>query len=212
MGQKPIEGSNPSLSAIDFPVIYRPLSETAFRYCQRTASLRDSRALESLGSYALDRADDLDEWMQWTGLVTSRMRRLAFQRGCPRNVNQDGPNDVAGEAQAARGQYTRQLVIRSIGRRRLVDVARINRLEACGNYVEVRTASDSFQHRERLHVLQTQLDPSQQPRAVTSTRARCVDAGDKPSHNPRGKCLGVAFLLAGRINCAIDERHRQTMP
>ncbi|MGQ0648738.1 MAG: LytR/AlgR family response regulator transcription factor [Gemmatimonadaceae bacterium] len=56
--------------------------------------------------------------------------------------------------------YVHRLVIRSIGRVQLVDVAGIDWLEASGNYVEVHAGKDRFLHRERLHVLEAQLDPA----------------------------------------------------
>jgi two-component system LytT family response regulator len=57
-------------------------------------------------------------------------------------------------------RYLQRLVIRSIGRVQFVDVAQIDWLEASGNYVEVHAGRDSFLHRERLRVLEEQLDPA----------------------------------------------------
>lgn len=57
--------------------------------------------------------------------------------------------------------YLQRLVIRSIGRVQLVEVAQIDWLEASGNYVEIHTGKESFLHRERLRVLEAQLDPAQ---------------------------------------------------
>lgn len=57
--------------------------------------------------------------------------------------------------------YLRRIVIRSIGRVQLVDVAGIDWLEASGNYVEIHAGKERFLHRERLHVLEAQLDPAQ---------------------------------------------------
>lgn len=57
--------------------------------------------------------------------------------------------------------YLQRLVIRSIGRVQLVEVAQIDWLEASGNYVEVHTGKESFLHRERLRVLEAQLDPAE---------------------------------------------------
>lgn len=57
-------------------------------------------------------------------------------------------------------RYLQRLVIRSIGRVQFVDVAQIDWLEASGNYVEVHTGAASFLHRERLRVLEAQLDPA----------------------------------------------------
>jgi two-component system LytT family response regulator len=62
---------------------------------------------------------------------------------------------------AASGRYAQRLVIRSIGRVQFVEVAQIDWLEASGNYVEVHTAGQSFLHRERLRVLEQQLDPAE---------------------------------------------------
>ncbi len=56
-------------------------------------------------------------------------------------------------------RYLQRLVIRSIGRVQFVDVAQIDWLEASGNYIEVHTGGESFLHRERLRVLEQQLDP-----------------------------------------------------
>jgi two-component system LytT family response regulator len=57
-------------------------------------------------------------------------------------------------------RYLERLVIRSIGRVQLVDVAQIDWVEASGNYVEIHTGDESFLHRERLRVLEAQLDPA----------------------------------------------------
>lgn len=59
------------------------------------------------------------------------------------------------------GRYAQRLVIRSIGRVQFVEVAHIDWLEASGNYVEVHTNGQSFLHRERLRVLEQQLDPGE---------------------------------------------------
>jgi two-component system LytT family response regulator len=64
------------------------------------------------------------------------------------------------DARSAPGRYLQRLVIRSIGRVQFVDVAQIDWLEASGNYVEVHTGKESFLHRERLRVLEEQLDPA----------------------------------------------------
>jgi two-component system LytT family response regulator len=66
-------------------------------------------------------------------------------------------------AVAAPGEprYLQRLVIRSIGKVQFVDVAQIDWLEASGNYVEVHTGAASYLHRERLRVLEAQLDPAQ---------------------------------------------------
>jgi two-component system, LytTR family, response regulator len=64
-----------------------------------------------------------------------------------------------GSRQGA-GRYRRRLVIRSIGRVQFVDVAHVDWLEASGNYVEIHAGAESFLHRERLHVLEAQLDPA----------------------------------------------------
>jgi len=63
-------------------------------------------------------------------------------------------------AQSTPGRYLQRLVIRSIGRVQFVDVSQIDWLEASGNYVEVHADSESFLHRERLRVLESQLDPA----------------------------------------------------
>ncbi len=71
-----------------------------------------------------------------------------------------GGNPGGSEPHPA-GRYLQRLVIRSIGRVQFVDVAQIAWLEASGNYVEIHTGSESFLHRERLRVLETQLDPAE---------------------------------------------------
>jgi two-component system LytT family response regulator len=58
-------------------------------------------------------------------------------------------------------RYRQRLVIRSIGRVQFVEVAQIDWLEASGNYVEIHTGKESFLHRERMHVLEVQLDPAE---------------------------------------------------
>jgi two-component system, LytTR family, response regulator len=64
----------------------------------------------------------------------------------------------AGRGRAWR--YRQRLVIRSIGRVQFVDVAQIDWLEASGNYVEIHAGGESFLHRERLRVLEAELDPA----------------------------------------------------
>lgn len=64
-------------------------------------------------------------------------------------------------AGAAPTRYVQRLVIRSIGRVQFVDVADIEWLEASGNYVEIHAGAASFLHRERLRVLEEQLDPTE---------------------------------------------------
>ena len=51
-------------------------------------------------------------------------------------------------------------MIRSVGRIQIVDVSEIDWLRASGNYVEIHAGSRSFLHRERLRVLEEQLDPT----------------------------------------------------
>jgi two-component system LytT family response regulator len=58
------------------------------------------------------------------------------------------------------GRYRQRLVIRSIGRVQFVDVAQIDWLEASGNYVEIHAGAESFLHRERLRILEAELDPA----------------------------------------------------
>lgn len=58
-------------------------------------------------------------------------------------------------------RHVQRLVIRSLGRVQFVEVADIDWLEASGNYVEIHTAAASFLHRERLRVLEEQLDPAE---------------------------------------------------
>jgi len=58
-------------------------------------------------------------------------------------------------------RYRQRLVIRSIGRVQFVEVAQIDWLEASGNYVEIHAGKESFLHRERMRVLEAQLDPAE---------------------------------------------------
>lgn len=58
-------------------------------------------------------------------------------------------------------RYRQRLVIRSIGRVQFVEVAQIDWLEASGNYVEIHAGNESFLHRERMRVLEAQLDPAE---------------------------------------------------
>jgi two-component system LytT family response regulator len=58
-------------------------------------------------------------------------------------------------------RYRQRLAIRSIGRVQFVEVADIDWLEASGNYVEIHAGKESFLHRERMHVLEAQLDPAE---------------------------------------------------
>ncbi|MEJ7603414.1 MAG: LytTR family DNA-binding domain-containing protein [Kofleriaceae bacterium] len=62
--------------------------------------------------------------------------------------------------QATPTQFRQRLVIRSIGRVQFVYAAQIDWLEASGNYVEIHTSTTSFLHRERLRVLEAELDPA----------------------------------------------------
>jgi two-component system, LytTR family, response regulator len=83
-------------------------------------------------------------------------------------------------------RYRQRLVIRSIGRVQLVDVAQIDWLEASGNYVEIHAGKESFLHRERMRVLEEQLDPTEFVRihrSIIVNRAavaqiRTIAAGD----------------------------------
>jgi two-component system LytT family response regulator len=67
--------------------------------------------------------------------------------------------DAAAEPPPA--GYLQRLVIRSIGRVQIVEVAHIGWMKASGNYVEVHAGSEMFLHRERLRVLERQLDPAE---------------------------------------------------
>jgi len=58
-------------------------------------------------------------------------------------------------------RHLRRIVIRSIGRVQFVDVDQIDWLEASGNYVEIHAGKLSFLHRERLRILEDQLDPAE---------------------------------------------------
>jgi two-component system LytT family response regulator len=58
-------------------------------------------------------------------------------------------------------RYLQRVVIRSIGRVQFVEVGQIDWLEASGNYVEIHAGAESFLHRERLRVLEAQLDPAE---------------------------------------------------
>ncbi|HEX3758050.1 MAG TPA: LytTR family DNA-binding domain-containing protein [Kofleriaceae bacterium] len=66
-------------------------------------------------------------------------------------------------------RYAQRLVIRSIGRVQFVDVAQIDWLEASGNYVEIHAGKQTLLHRERLRVLEDQLDPAEFVRIHRST-------------------------------------------
>ena len=70
--------------------------------------------------------------------------------------------------------YLRRLVIRSIGRIQFVDVAQIDWLEGSGNYVEIHAGKERTLHRERLHVLEAQLDPAQTDSFTGSVRNGAV--------------------------------------
>jgi len=58
-------------------------------------------------------------------------------------------------------RYLQRVVIRSLGRVQFVEVAQIDWMAASGNYVEIHAGKDSFLHRERLRVLEAQLDPAE---------------------------------------------------
>lgn len=57
-------------------------------------------------------------------------------------------------------RYRHRIVIRSIGRVQFVEVAAIDWLAASGNYIEIHAGGKSFLHRERLRVLEAELDPA----------------------------------------------------
>jgi two-component system LytT family response regulator len=67
---------------------------------------------------------------------------------------------TAARTASAPDPYLRRVVIRSIGRVQFVDVDQIDYLEASGNYVEIHAGQASYLHRERLRVLEAQLDPA----------------------------------------------------
>jgi len=58
-------------------------------------------------------------------------------------------------------RYLRRVVIRSIGRVQFVEVDQVDWLEASGNYVEIHAGKVSYLHRERLRILEDQLDPTE---------------------------------------------------
>jgi two-component system LytT family response regulator len=78
---------------------------------------------------------------------------------------------LAPTTPAEPSRYLQRLVIRSIGRVQFVDVAQIDWLEASGNYVEIHAGARSFLHRERLRVLEQQLDPDA---LRLASRCRCL--------------------------------------
>lgn len=78
--------------------------------------------------------------------------------------NRPGPSTRRG--------FMQRLVIRSVGRIQIVEVAQIDWLCASGNYVEIHANQQSLLHRERLHVLEQQLDPAAFVRIHRSTIVR----------------------------------------
>ncbi|MFP3939822.1 MAG: LytTR family DNA-binding domain-containing protein [Acidobacteriota bacterium] len=54
----------------------------------------------------------------------------------------------------------RRLLLRSRGRERFLDVARIDRIEAEGNYVRIHAGGETWLERRTLRSLEAQLDPS----------------------------------------------------
>jgi DNA-binding LytR/AlgR family response regulator len=68
---------------------------------------------------------------------------------------------LSAASQRGDQRYCQRLVIRSIGRVQFVEVAQIDWLEASGNYVEIHAGKESFLHRERMRVLEAQLDPAE---------------------------------------------------
>lgn len=72
----------------------------------------------------------------------------------------NGRRDAAEDEDRASDRYARRIVIQSIGRIQFVDVARIDWIEAAGNYIEIHAGDESVLHRERLHALEARLDPA----------------------------------------------------
>lgn len=65
-----------------------------------------------------------------------------------------------GRAGADGGRAAERLLVRRDGRERFLEVARIDRIEAEGNYVRIHAGEDRFFERRTLKSLQAQLDPS----------------------------------------------------
>lgn len=63
-------------------------------------------------------------------------------------------------AEVPAGQPAERLLVRSGGRERFLEVDRIDRIEAEGNYVRIHVGEDTFFERRTLTGLQAQLDPS----------------------------------------------------
>lgn len=59
------------------------------------------------------------------------------------------------------GRYLKRLEIHRAGGVEVVDVAHIDWLEAAGNHIELHVGDSTLRHRERLHVLERQLPPTE---------------------------------------------------
>jgi len=84
-----------------------------------------------------------------------------FQVALRRAEQALAPDRTPDRAPAAPSRFLQRVVIRSIGRVQFVEVSQIDWLEASGNYVEIHCGEQSFLHRERLRVLEQQLDPAE---------------------------------------------------
>lgn len=106
-------------------------------------------------------------------------------------------------ARANPGGYLERLAIRSIGRVQLVYATQIDWLEASGNYVEIHTGGTSFLHRERLRVLEAQLDPAvflRVHRSVIVNRAAVVEVRPLPGGDALVVLRSGAQLRASRTH------------
>jgi two-component system LytT family response regulator len=105
-------------------------------------------------------------------------------------------------------------VIRSIGRVQFVDVAQIDWLEASGNYVEIHANHESFLHRERMRVLEAQLDPAEFVRihrSIIVNRAaiaqiRPIAAGDHAVILRDGRRLRLSRTYRSAVESLVHPR------
>jgi two-component system LytT family response regulator len=135
----------------------RMLHQLAPRPCIVFTTAYESYAVAAFEVQAIDYLlKPFDDLRFQTAL--RRVESALVSATAPRTVRAD---TEPGPTHAPAGRYLRRLVIRSIGRVQFIDVAQIDWLEASGNYVEIHVGRSSFLHRERLRVLEEQLDPTE---------------------------------------------------
>ena len=138
---------------------------------------------------ALDRAKSrLHDWE--LADIRERMSRLLDEvKGRRRETRGPGSGaegtDVGGGEEEG-GRPLRRIMVRSSSKIHFVDVARIDWIEAAGDYVRLHVGKRSYLHRETMYGLAQRLDPSEFVRIHRSAIVR-LDRIDAVRFDERGR-------------------------